>query len=322
MARHKSTPRRRVPAQAFIFQSRTDRYDLRTELHPKGVETWVASRYRSAMRPGDVVFFWLAGPEAIRGIYGWGTIKRYPYHGRSSEDYDVDVLVEHVFVQPLLAINLRQVPGLSDLLIFRAPQATTFLLSPEETRNLLEEIQKRGEVVPQQLPTSATTVAPGRQTRTAHQRSGVFICYSHADSEWLKRLQIHLTPLERAGGFQFWDDTRIRPGEQWRREISAAMAVAKVAILLVSADFLASRFIMENELPALLAAAADEGAIVLVIVAAPCRYLETTSISRFQAVNSPARPLSVMTSHEREDVFYRTSIAVEAALARAQKSHD
>jgi hypothetical protein len=29
-----------------------------------------------------------------------------------------------------------------------------------------------------------------------------------------------------------------------------------------------------------------------------------------------------MNSHEREDVFYRVSIAVEAALARAHKSHD
>jgi hypothetical protein len=321
MAKRKSTLRRRVPAQAFVFQSRTDRYDLRTELRPKATETWVASRYRSAMRPGDVVFFWLAGPEDIRGIYGWGTIKRFPYHGRSAEDYDVDVSVEHVFVQPLLAINLRRVPGLSDLLIFRAPQATTFLLSPEETRHLIDEIQKRGDVVPQQL-SRLSTASTARETPTAWHRTGVFISYSHADAEWLKRLQVHLTPLERAGGFQFWDDTRIRPGEQWRREISAAMSVAKVAILLVSADFLASRFIMENELPTLLAAASDEGAIVLAIVAAPCRYLETTSISRFQAVNSPARPLSMMTSHEREDVFYRTSIAVEAALARAQKSHD
>jgi hypothetical protein len=32
--------------------------------------------------------------------------------------------------------------------------------------------------------------------------------------------------------------------------------------------------------------------------------------------------LSLMNTHEREDVFYRVSIALEAALARVHKSHD
>jgi hypothetical protein len=310
-----------VPAQAFIFQARADKYDLRTELRQNKVETWAAPRYRSAMRPGDIVFFWMAGPEDIRGIYGWGTIKRFPYRTRDAESYDVDVYVEHVFAKPVLASSIRRVPELSDLLILRAPQATNFLLSPNEAKHLVDQIRKHGEAAP------AYSVS-GVQSRTVRaigqmqRRTGVFISYSHADADWLKRLQVHLTPLERSGSFEFWDDTKIRPGEQWRKEIASAMASAKVAVLVVSADFLASRFIMENELPALLAAASDEGAIVLAVVAGPCRYLETPSISRFQAVNVPSRPLSLMNTHEREDVFYRVSIAVEAALARVHKSHD
>ena len=64
-----------------------------------------------------------------------------------------------------------------------------------------------------------------------------------------------IAPLEREGRIERWDDTRIRPGSEWRSEIKQALERARAAVLLISADFLASDFIQDNELPPLLSLA-------------------------------------------------------------------
>src|SRR5260370_28611765 len=100
-------------------------------------------------------------------------------------------------------------------------------------------------------------------------RNQLFISYSHKDDKWLKRLQIFLKPMERKG-IVTWDDTKLETGQQWRQEIQEAIESARVAVLLVSADFLASDFISEAELPRLLAATRTAGAVILTGIFSPC----------------------------------------------------
>ena len=113
----------------------------------------------------------------------------------------------------------------------------------------------------------------------------MFISYTREDRAWVDRLQQMMKPLLRGGGQQIalWDDSQIEPGAKWRAAIETALAQAKVALLLVSDAFLASEFVMNEEVPKLLAAAEAEGVRVLWVSLSPC-LVEHTAIGEYQAV--------------------------------------
>ncbi len=146
-------------------------------------------------------------------------------------------------------------------------------------------------------------------------RDQVFISYSRKDKDWLERLQTMLVPLTRAG-FKIWADTDIKPGEEWKPAIERALTRTKVAVLLVSPDFLASRFIHENELPPLLEAAKSEGLTILWVPLRPSLY-KRTIIADYQAVHPPASPLSRLKLDEQEDALVRIAEIIEEALLAA-----
>ncbi len=130
-------------------------------------------------------------------------------------------------------------------------------------------------------------------------RDQVFISYSHADSDWLKRLQTMLVPLQRQGALDVWEDSRIQVGQDWKEEIEKALERAKVAVLMVSPDFLASDFIAKHELPTLLEAARKEGLTILWVPVRHSLYKET-EIARYQAAYNPRTPLSTLTAAEQD----------------------
>lgn len=144
-------------------------------------------------------------------------------------------------------------------------------------------------------------------------RSNVFISYSHQDARYLKQLQTHLAYYERVGLIEVWDDTKLTLGAVWKDEIKDALRRTKVAVLLVSAAFLGSKFIIENELPPLLAAAQSEGAVILSVILSACAF-EDTQLAQFQAVNSPSKPLLSMSRSDKEKTWHLVAKTVKEAI--------
>ena len=81
-----------------------------------------------------------------------------------------------------------------------------------------------------------------------------------------------------------------------------ALETSRVAILLISANFLASDFIEEHELPTLLERAKAGGTTIIPIILSPCLFTHT-SLAAFQAINNPDQPLSKMTHSKQDQVF-------------------
>ncbi len=144
----------------------------------------------------------------------------------------------------------------------------------------------------------------------------VFLSYSHRDTEYLDRLMVHLKPLQKQGLVDVWVDTRLTAGDKWKREIDKSLKSARAAILLVSADFLASDFIVENELPPLLRAADAKGTLIIPVLLKPCRFARDSNLNAFQCINSPDQPLSLMPADERELVYDTIAQRVEEEFGK------
>jgi hypothetical protein len=120
----------------------------------------------------------------------------------------------------------------------------------------------------------------------------VFISYSHKDEAWKDRLVTHLEVLQCQGLLDLWDDRRIYAGQDWEQEIEAAMNAASAAVLLVSADFLTSAFILGKEVPRLLERHDKEGLRIFPVIVRPCAWKQVEWLARMQVRPNDGRPLS------------------------------
>lgn len=146
-------------------------------------------------------------------------------------------------------------------------------------------------------------------------RDQVFICYSHKDKHWLDELQIHLKPYVRNGSITAWSDEQIPPGTEWFEQIKRVLASTKVAILLLTKDFLASEFIHEHELRPLLKEAEKGDVRIIWIPVRACSYKETP-LKDYQAAIDPEKPLSNMKKANRDKTWVRICKKIKKAVVR------
>jgi hypothetical protein len=130
-------------------------------------------------------------------------------------------------------------------------------------------------------------------------RDRIFVSYSHKDVAYLKKLESMLTGIYRQK-LEVWSDENIKPGDDWENKIISAIASSRVALLLVSRNFLRSDFIVQKELPAILRRdePSEGGAVeALSVLWVPLERLSESErinakLHGIQAVLDPSTPLS------------------------------
>lgn len=100
----------------------------------------------------------------------------------------------------------------------------------------------------------------------------IFISYSHKDVQWKDRLVFHLRVLEEPGVCQLWHDRDITLGQDWYPDIERAINQAHLAVLLITNDFLDSKFIAKEEIPRFLKRRKTNDLIVVPLFMKTCTW--------------------------------------------------
>jgi tetratricopeptide (TPR) repeat protein len=155
-------------------------------------------------------------------------------------------------------------------------------------------------------------------TPAARRVNQIFVSYSHKDVEWLDRLKVMLAPYLHMGETELdiWDDKRLVAGEQWDVEIQQALSKAGVAVALVSAEFLASAYIVKHELPPLVKAAREGGTRLLWVYVSDALW-EETPLKSFQATHDTKLPLDARPRPEQNAILKSVAQQIKQAALGA-----
>ena len=146
-------------SRAWIFQANPQRYDILNSIADKELveDVWEVSRYKDQIRAGHICLIWMSGKES--GIYAVGDVTSDPEFMVDSPAstkywvYDADKSQARLRVKykyrlklvnnPIMRAELKSIPELQNMEIFRQPQGTNFRVTNEEWETILDLFKKR-----------------------------------------------------------------------------------------------------------------------------------------------------------------------------------
>lgn len=145
-----------------------------------------------------------------------------------------------------------------------------------------------------------------------HRKSvSVFVSYSHLDEDMRRELGKHLSVLEKQDIIESWHDRKITAGSEWEGDIHTALESARVILLLISADFVQSKYCYDVEMSrALQRHEAREALVIPVILRAVS--LTGTPFAKLQALPRDAKPIA--TWGDRDSAFVDVTEGLRVAI--------
>ncbi|MEM9117049.1 MAG: COR domain-containing protein [Cyanobacteria bacterium P01_F01_bin.56] len=139
----------------------------------------------------------------------------------------------------------------------------------------------------------------------------LFISYSHKDNALREELETHLKILNRQGLIQTWSDRCIIPGDEWETDIDANLNRADIILFLISADFIASKYCYEIEMPQAMARHENGEAVVIPVLLRPCDW-RNTPFNKLGWLPKNGEP--VMTWSDRDAAWLNVEQGIKAVI--------
>ncbi|MDJ0707569.1 MAG: toll/interleukin-1 receptor domain-containing protein [Leptolyngbyaceae cyanobacterium MO_188.B28] len=144
----------------------------------------------------------------------------------------------------------------------------------------------------------------------------VFFSYSHRDEALRDELEKHLSSLQRRGIIGSWHDREITAGTEWAGEIDEHLNSARVILLLISADFMASQYCYDVELKRAMQRHIAGDARVIPVILRPVDW-RGASFSKLQAL--PRNAKAVTSWENLDEAFFDVTQGISKAIEKLTK---
>lgn len=146
----------------------------------------------------------------------------------------------------------------------------------------------------------------------------VFYSYSHKDKELRDTLETHLALLKRRRVISGWHDRLITAGEEWAGQIDRRLMTADIILLLISANFLASKYCYDVEMKIAMRRHRAGEARVIPVILRPCD-MTGAAFRKLQALPTGGRPVTTWKNKDEAFLDIANGIRLVAEEVRAKR---
>ena len=150
-------------------------------------------------------------------------------------------------------------------------------------------------------------------TQMSSEGIEVFFSYSHKDEELRDELEKHLSILKHRGLISAWHDRKIVAGEEWNGQIDEHLNSAQIILLLISSDFLASKYCYDIEMKRAMERHDSGEACVIPIILRHVLW-KRSLFSKLQALPTNAEPVKDGNWRSIDEAFKDVAEGLENAI--------
>ncbi|MBD2057331.1 GUN4 domain-containing protein [Oculatella sp. FACHB-28] len=148
----------------------------------------------------------------------------------------------------------------------------------------------------------------------------LFFSYSHKDEALRDELGNHLKILEHQQLIASWHDRKILPGDEWDHQITVNQDTADIILLLISSDFIASKYCWDIEIKRAMELHDSGKACVIPVILRRADW-RGAPFSKLQAVPKNAQPVTSFSDRDEAFEFVTQQIrqVVEGLIEHRRK---